>query len=202
MGKGKEQGVEDVPIPGHNNGNGWRQYLLQSGGPAYVRRAQEVDGAWQSLLERLGRQRDELLGMVRTRLGLLHALAGDWPVLQPWLADEQQIDLLRRLHDDLHPRLRAVIQPTESAQELREALLLLQQSIERFNRRWQEALERVDLTAVNERRESYNRYYLLEKECALRSSVVARLGFRKLLPLTTADLRERLPLLPVPHLRP
>jgi hypothetical protein len=49
-------------------------------------------------------------------------------------------------------------------------------------------------------RDGYNRYYLLEKECALRSARVAREGFVRLAPLTLDDIRKMLPLLPVPTL--
>ena len=83
---------------------------------------------------------------------------------------------------------------------LRQALTELTESIERFNGRWREFLTQVDLTAVNEARDGYNRYYLLEKECALRSPNLARQGFRRLAPLTPADVAELLPLLPVPQL--
>ena len=51
----------------------------------------------------------------------------------------------------------------------------------------------VDLARVNQLRDGYNRYYVLEKECAVRSPKVARQGFRPLPPLTTADLAAELP---------
>jgi hypothetical protein len=73
-------------------------------------------------------------------------------------------------------------------------------SLERFNQRWRKFLPTVDLTAVNRLREDYNRYYLLEKECAVRSSVVARRGYSPLQPVTVDDLADVLPLLPVPQL--
>ena len=57
----------------------------------------------------------------------------------------------------------------------------------------------MDLSAVNELRKGYNRYYVLEKECAVRSARIARQGFAPLPPLTTGDLVAQFPLLPVPR---
>ena len=74
------------------------------------------------------------------------------------------------------------------------------ESIRRFNGRWLEFLEKIDLTPVNELRASYNRYYLLEKECAMRSARLARQGFVRLSLLSVAELAVVLPALPVPHL--
>src|SRR5262249_6361771 len=110
------------------------------------------------------------------------------------------LEVLRRLHEELNPRLRATIVPTRSQRELRQALRELQASIERFNRRWHELLSKLDLTAVNKLREGYNRYYVLEKDGAIRSPAVARQGFKRLPPLTLADVTAVVPPLPVPRL--
>jgi hypothetical protein len=77
----------------------------------------------------------------------------------------------------------------------------LQESLQRFNRRWQEFVPKVDLARVNELRNGYNRYYLLEKECAGHSPVLARRGFQRMEPLTTTELCRLFPLLPVPQLQ-
>ena len=58
----------------------------------------------------------------------------------------------------------------------------------------------VNATTVNELRVAYNRYYLLEKECALCLVRLARQGFRRLEPLTVDELSLLLPPLPVPEL--
>ena len=52
---------------------------------------------------------------------------------------------------------------------------------------------------LGELRDGYNRFYVLEKECAVHSPVIARQGFRPLEPLTAADLVAALPPLPVPR---
>src|SRR5205823_2559018 len=99
----------------------------------------------------------------------LRALAGGWEAVRPHLAGDEEVGVLEGLESALEPRLRAPVAPTRSARAVRRALRELVASLERFNRRWAEYLPTVDLRPVNELREGYNRYYLLEKECALRS---------------------------------
>jgi hypothetical protein len=194
--------VDDVPILGRGDDYGlFKQVQAQYGAPAYVRRAREVEAALSDVLHSCRMRRDEWLPMVRLRLGVLRGLAGDWGALLPWLADEDQAGVLGDLERDLQPRLRLPVEPTSSAWALRRALRELLQSIARFNHRWQEFLPSVDLSRVNELRDGYNRFYLLEKECAMRSPRLALQGFRPLEPLTTADLAALLPPLPVPRLK-
>lgn len=138
--------------------------------------------------------------MVRLNLGILQALAGQWLTLRPLLADDEQLRVLQTLHDELTPSLRVPVEPTLIQRKLRRALVTLKESLERFNRAWRDYLQQVDLNRVNELREGYNRWYLLEKECALRSPRLARLGFHPLEPFTLDELTRRLPLLPVPRL--
>jgi hypothetical protein len=191
--------VEEVPILGRGDERQiFNEFFSHYDAPAYVRRARRVQEAFDALLARCRRQREEWLGLARSRLGLLRGLAGQWGVLHPWLANDG-VDVLRRLETELNPQLRVPVEPTTSKRVLQRALQELIESLERFNRRWQEFLPTVDLTEVNELREQYNRYYLLEKECALRSPRLARQGFQRLSPVTTASLAELLPPLPMPQ---
>jgi hypothetical protein len=194
--------MDEVPIVGRREESIFKEVLAHYDAPAYVRRARAVQDAFEDLLDRCRRQREEWLPLVRIRLGVLRALAGEWERLGLWLADDEQVRMLQTMHAELDPRLRLPVEPTSSARTLLRALRELGESIERFNRRWQAFLEQVDLSWVNQLRDGYNRYYLLEKECAVRSSRVAHQGFRKLAPLTMADLQALLPPLPVPQLRP
>jgi hypothetical protein len=194
--------VSDIPIPSREDGRqAFNEVLAQYDGPAYLRRARRVQGAYDELLHQCRRQRDEWLMMVRIYLGTLRALAGDWSALGPHLADLGQTRLLEQLHTDLDPRLRAPVEPTRSARALRQALGELVESVERFNRRWVEYVRGLDLDALNADRADYNRYYLLEKECIVRSPHIARQGYRPLDPLTPDDLLAVLPPLPVPRPR-
>jgi hypothetical protein len=192
--------MDDIPILGRDEDRLLKQIEARYDAPAYVRRARDVQGAFDGLLQKCRAKRNELLGMVRIRLGALHGLAGEWDALRPLLADDEQVHVLQQMYADLNPQLRVPVAPTSSARTLRRALRELSASLERFNRRWREFLPQVDLTPVNALREGYNRFYLLEKECALRSPRLARQGFRRLEPLTAGDLAAVLPPLPVPRL--
>ena len=120
------------------------------------------------------------------------------PAARPWLADDESVRTLTELAAAVGLPERAPAAPT-SARKIRRALRDLREAVERFNGRWAEFLRWLDLSAVNQSRDGYNRYYLLEKECALGALAVARDGFRPLPPLTTEALLELLPPLPVPR---
>jgi hypothetical protein len=191
--------VDDVPIPA-SEAKEAVQLLGMAGEPAFVRRGRLVHQAMEQVLGRCRQQRREWLDMVRLRVGQLRCLAGQWDALRPFLAQDE-IDALARLHDELHPELRLPIQATSSRWLLRSALQELRESVERFNQRWEPYLRGVDLHSVNQARDEYNRYYVFEKECVVRSHHVALGGFHRLEPATTQDLFAALPLLPVPTVR-
>jgi hypothetical protein len=192
----------DMPIAGPGlEGQLLQRVVAQYGAPAYIRRAQQVQDALDRLMDRCRKQRDEWLPLVRLRLGLLKSLSADWDQLASWLAGQGQIEVLAHLHETLAPRLRVRVEPNTAPRVLRRALAELVESINRFNRRWVEYMDQLDLGEVNRLREGYNRYYLLEKECAVRSVRVAMQDFARLAPLTKADVAEMFPLLPVPQLR-
>jgi hypothetical protein len=194
--------VNEDPILGTEDGSDLvKKFSTHYDVPAYIRRARRVQEGFDLILGKCRQQRDKWLIMVRIRLGVLRALAGDWERLRPLLTDDDQVHVLRRLHNDLDPRLRSPVEVTSSLRRLRYALRELVDSLERFNRRWQGYLPGVDLTHVNELREGYNRYFVLEKECAVRSVRTAQQGFEKLTPLTTEELTVLLPVLPVPRLK-
>jgi len=191
---------DEIRIPGRDdNPELFKQFLVGHGGPAFLRRSSQVRAAYEQLLDRCRQQRNEWLAMVRLRLATLHALAGGWDRLRLLLQEEGLVNALELVHSELNPQLRSEVAPTTSLRSLRRALAALVESIERFNRRWLEYLRSIDLSAVNELRHGYNRYYVLEKECAMRSPRLARQGFHRLEPLTWKDLETLLPPLPVPR---
>jgi hypothetical protein len=195
-------GMDDVLIPGADGQRRALQQLVAVGGaPAFVVRALRVQEAFDSLLARCRRQRLEWLEVARMRIGVLHALTGDWAVVRILLQDEEQVEMLRQLHAELRPELRLPPPPTTAPRIWRRALLELIDSLERFNLRWSAYLGEVDLGPINELRDAYNRFYVLEKECLLGSPRLARQGFRPLPPLHSGDLAVLLPPLPVPSLR-
>jgi hypothetical protein len=187
-------------IPSRDDGRqAFNEVLAQYDGPAYLRRARRVQAAYDQLLDLCRRQREEWLVMVRVRLATLRALAGRWDVLAPHLADERQLRDLEELWTQLDPHLRAPIEPDPSPRMLRGALGELGDSVRRFNRRWVAFVREQDLGPLNAERANYNRYYLLEKECAVRSPFIARAGYKPLDPLTTDDLLAALPPLAEPR---
>jgi hypothetical protein len=192
---------EEIHLGRDETSEAFKRFLSQFDAPAYIRRARGVQAALEQLLEYARRRRAEWLEIVRMRIGVLHALVGDWDNLRPFLADDAQLDILRYHLAALAAPLRAPVEPTTSPRPLRRALGELHESLERFNERWRAFLANMDLSAVNELRDGYNRYYVLEKECAVRSARIARQGFVPLQPLTTEEVAAQLPLLPVPRLR-
>jgi hypothetical protein len=187
--------VEEVRISTDDAAVVFNQVVARFDAPAYVRRAQRVQQNLDDLIARCRKQRTEWLMMTRLHIGTLRALAGDWVSLQKYVS-EDGLRELERLHDELQPQLRLPVERDDSPRVLRAALAEVRASIARFNRRWEEFLRGIDLGPVNAEREAYNRYYVLEKECALRNAVVARHGFQPLPVLTTVDLQTILPPLP------
>src|SRR5437773_2532818 len=115
--------MNETPIVSGSREEKWFQQMLAlHGAPAYVRRAQNVEAAWQQIVERCRRQRHEWLGLARTRLGFLRALAGEWTALEVILAGPDDVAALVQLERDLEPNLKAPPEPTRSRRRLRHAL--------------------------------------------------------------------------------
>jgi hypothetical protein len=194
--------LDDLLVVGPLRDRQVMQLIASYGAPAFVRRARRVQDAFDALVAHCRRQREKWLPMVRIRLGLLHALAGAWTRLSPWLAGDEQLAILEDLDTELSPKLRAAPRATASGQKLSRALRELVDSAQCFNRRWSPFLESVDLTELNQLRNGYNRFYLLEKECVVRSPRLARQGYRPLPPMTAGELAALFPPLPIPRLKP
>jgi hypothetical protein len=164
--------------------------------PAFARRGQDVEYALVRLRSRSRRLRGSMLDMVRLRLRqwaaaatgpqadatvFASSIAGLWPLAEAdpprWAARPASSWRLRAIARDLIA------------------------SVERFNRRWSDHLDGLDLGPINRQVDDYNRYYLLEKECSLGSARLAARNFVPRSPVVLDDLRAELPLLPVPVLR-
>ncbi|MFO0865102.1 MAG: hypothetical protein U0744_10705 [Gemmataceae bacterium] len=172
-----------------------QQLIVSYGGMAFTRRGQRTEQALQLVVERLRLQREEMLDMVRLRLATVVALiGGEWTRLEAFLS-AAEIASLQHAETELHPRLRAPLDPVQRDRPIRVALGELQESIARFNRRWMEVLVQTDLSDVNRTRDEYNRHYLIEKECAIGSALLAKREFQRLEPLSAKDLQSIVPLL-------
>jgi hypothetical protein len=189
--------VDELAIPSRTEeSDKFRQVLVAYGGPAFLRRAAEVTAAYDHLLHLCRRHRHERLAMVRLRLAQLQALDGTWNTVRPLLADESQLQALIRLFHELAPQLRCELSPASAVPVLRQALAKVNESIAYFNHRWVSYLRSVKLDDINKLRDGYNRFYVLEKECAVGSGALARRGFRPLEMLRSEDLLVTLPELP------
>ncbi|HEV2949610.1 MAG TPA: hypothetical protein VGX70_19690 [Gemmataceae bacterium] len=194
--------MDNFLIFGHGNEERIiRRVLGNYDAPAFVRRARRVREAYDHLLAHCRERREQWLPLPRLCLGRLRALAGDWDRLRPILSNDHQVEMLRDLERELSSRLRVSVNPTESTRKLRGALEELRDSLRLFNRRWLNFLATLNLEPVNEAREGYNRYYLLEKECAMRSPRLARQGFQKLAPFTLDEMTTLFPVLEIPELK-
>ncbi len=182
--------MDDMPIGGHDRTEDMARYLLSRYDvPAYVRRARQVEDTYQDLLAHCARQRDEWLEPMRQRVATLWAL----------IPSMDKVDVrhaLQELRAMIEPLPEISDQPAFAARLCRRLLLELRDEIERFNRRWRDFLIQIDLTPINRVRADYNRYYLLEKECAVRSIRLASKGYWPLQMVSVAELEARWPLLP------
>src|SRR4051812_32867938 len=68
--------------------------------PAYVRRARGVEAAYEDLLARSRRLRATWLFGVRLHIGSLRAGIDSWARLRPLLADDDDLEVLARLHEE------------------------------------------------------------------------------------------------------
>jgi len=184
---------ELVPIPSHNDERRSAMAVVaQFGAPAYMRRAKRVESVFEDLIDRLRVRRDELLGGVRLHLRLLLDVAGSLDAVRPFVSNERFTAFSELI---THFRLTERPPTGASPRRLRRPLRELLASVARFNRRWLQSVAEADLSGVNAERDGYNRWYLLEKECAV-GVIRARQGFEPLSPATTADVLRELPTLP------
>ncbi|MGE5192140.1 MAG: hypothetical protein ACM3U2_06515 [Deltaproteobacteria bacterium] len=186
-------------MPGNKDPFSDDDMLLAFDSPAFIRRAMQVEAAWDALVAVCRRERERLLEMPRMRLARFLALSRSWPAAGSALCRAEDLAYLKELHADWQPRLRTAMNPPRMESVLARALADLARSFLRFNRRWRAFLGELDLRPINQLREGYNRYYLLEKECALRSARLAREGFVPLPPVRIESLIELFPLLNVPE---
>src|SRR5437879_3390319 len=86
--------------------------------PSFIRRARLVETTWSQLLERCAKARRDRLTFVGLRLAQLLALAGSWDIIRVSLLTDDDLVQLRRLFDELQPRLRLPLEATISKRVL------------------------------------------------------------------------------------
>ena len=87
------------------------------------------------------------------------------------------------------------------ARQLRTVARDLKASVDRFNDRWRQFLESLNLGPTNAVIDQYNTYYVLEKECVVGSARLAARNFSPVPLLSPSSLLSDYPFLPVPSLR-
>jgi hypothetical protein len=163
--------------------------------PAFARRGQDLEITLKLLHERCRRTRGQLLDMVRLRLRQwARAVIGP----DAWTSVfTKSIEPLWALAAAEEPQW-AISPAPIRRQRLIGADLIA--AVLRFNRRWAQALELINLEPANAVIDQYNRYYVLEKECVMGSARLAARHFVPVPQLTTALLMSDHPTLPVPEL--
>jgi hypothetical protein len=169
-----------------------RQLLGMFEVPAFARRGQDLEFLLARLVDRLLRERARMLEMVRLRIR-------QWTTVAISSVDGSElfsrpIDELILLVLNVPPNWAASPGPKRKRIVVARDLIA---SVDRFNRRWNRFLQELNLEPFNARIDDYNRYYLLEKECAFGSAKVAARGFQEMSRLTVEGLLEDHPLLPV-----
>lgn len=161
--------------------------------PAFARRGLELEYAIDRLRQRIGREREAMLDMVRLRLRQW-ASASAGP--DDWIGVfGEPIDSLWPLAGSENPSRGG---QAALARRRRASARDLTASVARFNRRWTEFLDRLSLEKINRQIDAYNRYYVLEKECVLGSSRLAARHFETVPRLTRESLLAEFPTFPIP----
>jgi hypothetical protein len=163
--------------------------------PAFARRGQDLEATLHRMQLRCRVARGNLLEMVHLRLRQWSSAAvGN----ESWRgAFTSTIESLWVLADAGPPRWGFSDAPLKRRQAIARDLVA---TIERFNRRWHQFVDRTNLEPANFVIDQYNRYYVLEKECVMGSARLAARHFTPVARLTKAALLEQHPTLPVPEL--
>jgi hypothetical protein len=162
--------------------------------PAYMRRALRVEDAVAALERRIEQQRWEWLEGVRRGLARWQGALERWPDASELLSGEMSDQLIR--WSELAGRSDRPPAPELWPARPKRVLADLARTMQVFEERWERYLAVVDLDEVNRLIDDYNAKYLIEKECAFRSSRAAARGFRSMCRLDRAWLASRFPPLP------
>jgi hypothetical protein len=168
--------------------------------PAFVRRGLRLAQAIDQVYERCTLRRQEWLRGAAIHLRTLRRAIPDWMELRHHWGSDQEFQTFLALLPSLIPTPPPLPPRPLSQRQRYQVLCQLTQSLQRFNRRWQAFVRELDLSEVNRQIADYNRYYLLEKECAVRSARIAQRGFRPAQAITHDEIFLRFPLLPIPRL--
>ena len=188
---------ESVGWEGEGEGRAWASFDT----PAYVRRGLTVETEWNALADKLHRTWKDWTVPVGRLCSQLRHQAGGLDAFGPWLASPEDLDRLRQLDQRLDHKLKYPPGKAFWHWPLKGSLRRLARMAADLNHAWARHLETQDLEPLNRSREQYNRWYLLEKECAMRSTRLAAGGFEPFPRVGPGDLIKLFPPLPVFRVR-
>jgi hypothetical protein len=191
--------VEDVadPAPTMSLDSEIKELMGLFDVPAFARRGQDLEYALKRIHARCLQVREESLEMVRMRLRQWSRVATgpeDWSQVFAGSIDS----LWQRVQSEppvWSGRVALVRQRRSVARDL-------VASVRRFNRKWRQFLDSLDLGPTNHVIDQYNQYYVFEKECVMGSARLASRHFQPVPRLSPEDLLRDYPMLPVPELLP
>jgi hypothetical protein len=162
--------------------------------PAYLRRADAVEAERRRLFRKLAADRVQLLFRVRLALKTWNRTLVDHPALSERMSPFAA-ETLARLNDAVFVAGESTATPTSVgwAMWAPRRWRRLRAAVGDFNAKWRAQLALADASALDRAIESYNRHYVFEKECALRSARLAVLGFAPLPAMTPETLAAEFP---------
>lgn len=169
------------------------------GVPAYVRRLRNLEAAEQDLEARLTRLWfDHVRPVAAEMKAFLHLFANGqelWEFLDEghFFPACQETSALVSQHPDYH---KLSVRTGLFTAGRRTRYRTLGRAIRDFNQSWPSLTQTVDLEPINTLIADYNRWYPLERECAMRYAFHALDNFRPRPSVDPADLAWRRPLLP------
>ena len=167
--------------------------------PAYLRRGMSVEDAEARVLKKCETDRWQVLYAVRLRLRLWNRLLEDRPRLRETLS-KTALDYAATIGETVFApdEQRVSVAPAAWSIFAARHWRAFVKAVEEFNADWRRYLEALPLDDLHRTIDGYNRYYVLEKECAVRSARTALRGFVPKRKPTWMEFLERLPPLPTP----
>ena len=163
--------------------------------PAFARRGQDLEYALKRVHARCSQEREESLEMVRMRLRQWSRVATgpeDWSDVFAGPIDT----LLRQTRFEPTVWSGRVV-PTRQKRTVAHDLAA---SVRRFNLKWRQFVESLNLGPTNQVIDQYNTYYVFEKECVMGSARLASRHFTPVARFSPEILLNDYPFLPVPEL--
>ena len=163
--------------------------------PAFARRGQDLEYALKRIHARCLQEREETLEMVRLRIR-------QWSRVAAGLEDWRDVFIgpIDTLFD--HARFQPATWAARAVpvRQKRTVARDVVASVRRFNGKWRQFLESLNLGPTNQVIDQYNKYYVFEKECVMGSARLASRYFSPVPQLSFDNLLLEYPLLPVPGL--